>query len=210
MIPVRVKICGITNSADAVYAASLGVHYLGLIFSKSPRKLTLDQARAVSEAVPRTVGRVGVFVDEDIDFVRRAVREIGLDLVQLHGNESPAYCERLEVPHIKVFRVQPDKERDVCRRIEQYDTGYCLLEPYVPGVAGGTGKTADWPLAGRIVKRFPEKRIFLAGGLSPHNIIDAARTVEPFGVDGNSGVETSPGVKDHEKLTLFIDKARSV
>ena len=209
MSSARIKICGITNIADAKHAIELGVDYLGFIFADSPRKLNVAQAAEIANAIPAQIGKVGVFVDEDRRVVTSAIRSAGLDIVQLHGQESPNYCSQIGIPVIKVFRTH-SPDRDIFEHISKYDTEFYLLEPFVPGLAGGTGKTADWPLAARIISHFPDRKFFLAGGLSPQNVVPAIRGVRPFAVDASSGVEDSPGVKNSGKMKSFIKAVRAL
>ena len=135
------------------------------------------------------------------------VQEAGLDMIQLHGEESPEACDRFDRPVIKVIRTTGEKVLD---RIESYATDLFLLEPYVPDQAGGTGKKADWELARRIVECFPDRRFILAGGLNAQNVVSAIRAVSPFAVDASSGLEDSPGLKDHRKMREFVDNVRKL
>jgi phosphoribosylanthranilate isomerase len=202
-----IKICGITRAEDARWASKLGVDYLGFIFSQSPRRVTAFQAKSIIESLPDSIQKVGVFVDEDEAFVRSTAAETGLDLIQLHGEESPSFCSLFDRPVIKVIRTSGE---NVMEAIGRYDTDLFLLEPYVAGMAGGTGKKADWQLALRIIEAFPTRRFFLAGGLDPENVASAIRTIRPFAVDASSGLEESPGVKSHEKMQNFVKNVRSL
>ena len=205
-----IKICGLTRAEDTRLAVSAGADYLGFIFSRSPRRITPEKAAEIGRDLPLEVVRVGVFVNENKEFILAAVREAGLSLIQLHGDESPGLCleleRRLGVPVIKALRAG---DREIFETISAYETGYILLEPHVPGLYGGTGKTAGWPLAREIIRTFPGKKFFLAGGLSPENVDLALHSVRPFAVDASSGLEDSPGIKNHEKVKQFIKAVRA-
>ena len=150
---------------------------------------------------------MGVFINEDETRIRSIAAETGLDLIQLHGEEPPEFCSRFELPVIKVIRTSGE---NVFEKIESYKTDHFLLEPYVPDQAGGTGKRADWKLARRIVDSFPGRRFILAGGLNPENVASAIHAVAPFAVDASSGLEDSPGVKNHDKIHNFVNNVRNL
>ncbi len=209
----RVKICGITNTEDALVAAEAGADLLGFIFyPPSPRSVTPDQAHQITEALhvslspcPR-VSFVGVFVDGDPDSVRQIVAHCGLDYVQLHGAEPPEMVRALMdegIDAIKGFRV---RDGGSLAKLERYQATAYLLDTYVPGQPGGTGKTFDWELAMQAREHGP---ILLAGGLVPENVAEAIRVVRPWGVDVASGVEAAPGRKDHEQVRRFVVAAKS-
>ncbi len=202
-----IKICGITRMEDAQLALKLGVQYLGFIFSKSPRRVSALQAADITRRLPGSIRKVGVFVDEDEAHIRSIAAETGLDLIQLHGEEPPELCSRFELPVIKVIRTSG---KNVFEKIASYKTDLFLLEPYVPDLAGGTGKRADWKLAKRIVDSFPDQRFILAGGLNPENVGSAIRAVAPFAVDASSGLEDGPGVKNHDKIHNFVNNVRNL
>ncbi len=208
-----VKICGLTCTEDALAARDAGADLLGFVFANSPRRVSPEQARkivaALAAAPPSPRGTrhltVGVFVDEHPDTVNRIVESVGLDLVQLHGDESPDYCRSMPVPVIKAFRVQAEGSLEA---LKSYlgAARYLLLDRYRPGAAGGTGETFDWSLAeGMAEFGIPW---FLAGGLHPANVAGAIAHCRPDGVDVSSGVESSPGVKDHRLIREFIFKAK--
>ena len=198
---VRIKICGITNSEDALLAAELGAHALGFIFhKKSPRYVTPEKALSIIDQLPALVLTVGVFVDENPEAVREIAARAGLDWLQLHGNESPEYCRALDRRVIKAFRI---KNEDSLADLARYQ-GACqafLLDTYKKGQIGGTGETFDWHLARQATKYGP---IILAGGLTPENVAAAVKIAQPAAVDVASGVEAAPGKKDPEKLRAFI------
>ncbi len=200
----RIKICGITNLEDAQIAAELGADALGFIFAPSPRQVSLQRAKEIIQKLPPFLTKVGVFVNEELNTVARAMSYCGLDVVQLHGEETPDYCrslgERWRV--IKSFRV---KDGDSLLPLPDYEVSAYLLDTYVKGIAGGTGKTFNWELA-REAKRFG--RIILAGGLNPENITEAIETVKCYAVDVSSGIEAERGKKDFDKMRLFIKRAK--
>ncbi len=197
---VHIKICGTTNLADARYCAALGADYLGFIhYAASPRFVEPALAKEIIEWVegPRSVG---VFVDEDPDLVNKIAADTGFDLVQLHGDETSAYCELIEKPVIKAIRVRvSDTADELLRLMEEYQASVSsfLLDTYVDGVPGGTGKVLPWHIAATLSEKFP---VFLAGGLDPGNIVEAIETVRPVGIDMASGLEEAPGRKSFEAI----------
>jgi phosphoribosylanthranilate isomerase len=198
---VRIKICGITNAEDALLAADLGAHALGFIFyPKSPRSIKSEAARDIIRKLPPLVLSVGVFVDEEVGVVRQVAATVGLDWVQLHGQESPDYCRALGRRVIKGFRVQDESSLAVLPHYRDAVQAF-LLDTYRPGTPGGTGETFDWELARRAQEYGP---IILAGGLTAANISQAITVAQPAAVDVASGVEAAPGVKDPEKLRAFF------
>lgn len=182
-------------------AAALGAHALGFVFyPPSPRAVTLATAKSIIQNLPPFVLTVGVFVDERVERVREMAEAAGLDLLQLHGQESPEYCRRLGRRVIKGLRV---KGEEVLEELQKYQGAAhaFLLDAFKPGVPGGTGQTIDWQLARRAAAYGP---VILAGGLNPANIAEAIRTARPAAVDVASGVEATPGKKDPEKLRQFF------
>ena len=202
----KVKICGITNPADAQAAVEAGADALGFIFyEKSPRYVQLTEAATISRSLAPFIMRVGVFVNAPEDFVLSAIRECGLTLLQFHGDESPEFCGQFGLMNMKAFRVHGPETLD---QIPQYATDAYLLDAFSSTTLGGTGEKFNWDLAVEAQKF--GKPIFLAGGLTAENVAGAIRKVRPFGVDVSSGVESSPGIKDHTKIKAFIAAARSV
>ncbi len=200
---MRIKICGLQETEHAVKAAELGADFLGFVFAASPRKVTPDQARDIIRKLPGSAARVGVFVDERPEVINETVSYCGLDLVQLHGRETPGQCRHIRCPVIKGFRV---RDAGSLAEMEQYRGAVemFLLDTYVRGVAGGTGRAFDWSLArqaGNLGK------IMLAGGLNPENVRAAIDAARPYGVDVSSGVETG-GTKDMAKIAAFIGQVR--
>ncbi|MEW6142025.1 MAG: phosphoribosylanthranilate isomerase [Chloroflexota bacterium] len=200
---VKVKICGITNTDDAVAAAESGADAIGLIFVLSPRRVTPTQARNIVSHLPPDILKIGVFADHGLTEVKDIMAHCRLDFAQLHGSESPDYCTALGNQAIKAFRI---KDESILQSIRQYHTCAYLLDSYSPDAAGGTGCTFNWDIAVR-AKEFG--KIILSGGLTPENVAEAIARVQPAAVDVSSGIESSPGKKDHDKLRAFIDAAKS-
>ncbi len=205
----RVKICGITNLADAICAAEAGASLLGFVFyPPSPRYVAPAQAREIIAAL-RASGAsaqtVGVFVNEPVPAVRQVSAECALDLIQLHGDEPPQSVRALGPRAFKALRLRDSDE--LAARIAKYGgvakgkEPALLIDAYHPDHFGGTGQRADWRIAGQIARDFP---ILLAGGLSAENVAEAIRQVHPWGVDVSSGVERAPGMKDHQQVRQFI------
>ena len=201
---VKVKICGITNLADANTAVEAGADLLGFVFyEKSPRHVTVPAARDISRQLPPQVARVGVFVNAADELVAEALGECGLNVLQFHGEETPEYCRRFGVMNMKAFRI---RDEECLKTLPEYQTDAWLLDAFTRGARGGTGATFNWDLAVE-AQRFG-RPIFLAGGLTPENVAEAVRRVRPFAVDVSSGVEASPGRKDPAKVRAFIAAAR--
>jgi phosphoribosylanthranilate isomerase len=202
---LHIKICGITNVDDARAAAEFGADALGFVFcDKSPRAVKPDRVKEIIASLPPFVSTVGVFVDEAIERIREIIKFTGINIVQLHGSESPDFCAGLSGRFIKAIRV---KDMDDLQTLQQYKNASAfLLDTYSPEAYGGTGQAFNWDIAVE-AKKFG--RIILAGGLHPDNIEDAVRTVRPYAVDVSSGIEgPEKGKKDHEKLGRFIRRAR--
>ncbi len=205
MAGVRVKICGITNWKDAQRAIEIGATFLGFNFyPRSPRYITPAKARRIVRRLPERISAVGVFVNEREEKVLGIARAVGLDYLQLHGDETPEVLARLKrkLPVIKAVRVRrPFRAAQVARF---KNASAILLDGFDRRLRGGTGKTFDWRIA-RSAKRYA--RIFLAGGLTPENIGEAIRAVRPYAVDVCSGVEARPGKKDPARLRAFLRAA---
>ncbi|MBI4687931.1 MAG: phosphoribosylanthranilate isomerase [Nitrospirae bacterium] len=201
---VRIKVCGITNLADALAATEYGADALGFVFyAKSPRAITPETVKGIISEIPPFVTTVGVFVDEKPSEVEKIISYTGLDVIQLHGSEAPTDCN-LSKKIIKAIRV---KELTDLEPLERYkNTSAFLLDAYSPDAFGGTGQVFNWDIA---VEAKKYGRIILAGGLTPDNIEEAIIWVQPYGVDVVTGVEgEKKGIKDHKKLRLFIEKAK--
>ena len=195
-----VKICGITRAQDAELAAALGARALGFVFwPASPRAVTVETAKAIARRIPPNVMKVGVFVNEDIARVREIVDDVGLDFAQLHGDESPEYCQQLGKKVIKAVGMQANGETT----LGTFSSDVLLLvDAHDPASRGGTGRTVDWDAARAIAA---ERPTILAGGLNAANVRLAIRSVRPYGVDVSSGVESAPGIKDPAKLRSFFE-----
>jgi phosphoribosylanthranilate isomerase len=201
---VKVKICGITNVEDGIAAANAGADALGFIFyEQSPRYVPIETAATIMRDLPAMIVKVGLFVDAEEEVVYRAIRECGLNLLQFHGAESPEYCVQFGLMSMKAFQV---RDAESLARVNDFKTDAWLLDSYSPGKLGGTGEKFNWDLA--IEARKLGRPIFLAGGLTPENVAEAVRHVEPYAVDVSSGVEISPGKKDHGKVEAFIQAAK--
>lgn len=200
----RIKICGITTLDDALHAVEAGADALGFVFYKeSPRHIFPEEAARIIAQLPPFVQVVGLFVNEQPDQVNGTADLCRLDLVQLHGDETPAYCEQIKRRILKAFRVRTLTCLDP---MADYRTAGILLDTYSPSFYGGTGTAFNWEIATEAVKR--HQRIVLAGGLTPDNVADAVRQVHPWAVDVSSGVEQAPGRKDHQKVREFIRAAK--
>jgi phosphoribosylanthranilate isomerase len=201
---VIVKICGITNLADATQASEAGADALGFIFyDQSPRSITVAAAAAIARSLPPFIVKVGVFVDAEEELVYNAIAECQLNLLQFHGAESPAYCRQFGLMSMKAFRI---RDAESLAQMPSYQTDSWLLDAYSADKPGGTGERFNWDLAIKAQKL--GRPIFLAGGLTPENVGDAVRRVRPYGVDVSSGVEAVPGRKDHTKVKAFIHAAK--
>jgi phosphoribosylanthranilate isomerase len=201
---VKVKICGLTSIPDALSAAGAGADMIGLMFHPaSPRHVPLETAAGIARAVPLSVAKVGVFVNAPEEFVRRAISDCGLNLLQFHGDEPPEYCVQFGLMNVKAFRIRDAASLEVLSR---YPTDAWLLDAFTPGKLGGTGERFDWDLA--LQANRLGRPIFLAGGLTPENVGPAVAHVRPFAVDVSSGVESAPGKKDPAKVAAFIRAAK--
>ena len=201
---VKIKICGITNLEDALTAVEAGADALGFVFySASPRHVLSEQAAEIIRHLPPFVQTVGLFVNEYPATVNAIADRCGLDVVQLHGEETAEYCTFIRRRVIKAFRVKDNTTLDV---LTQYHVSGCLLDAWSPAAPGGTGQTFNWEIAAEAVKR--GHRIVLAGGLTPDNVAESIRQVHPYGVDVSSGVESAPGRKDASKTRRFVELAK--
>jgi len=202
----EIKICGITNLEDASFAAECGADALGFNFyAKSPRCVRPERAREIVEKIPDGIAMVGVFVNHDPLEVKKTVKFCDLDLVQLHGDESPQYCRQFPSSLlIKAF--SPRDEHDL-RKVRSYPVRAILVDAYDPFRYGGAGKKSDWGLAAKVKEKH---LLILAGGLNVDNIREAVEIVSPHAVDVNSGVESSPGKKDPRKVRAIIEILRRI
>lgn len=220
-----VKICGISDPKHARLAAAFGADFIGMVFAPSKRQVTLGEAKRIAKALGKAGGPrlqsgdpaaieealrvrrpllVGVFADQDPDTINAIAEEVGLDLIQLSGSEPWEVNEHLVRPVLKCMKLREDEAAGAV--MAHYHGGaLLLLDPFVPGTYGGTGRTLDWTVAAEIAGQTPT---VLAGGLTSANVGEAVRTVQPWAVDVSSGVETD-GVKDPQKIRAFIAAARS-
>jgi len=207
----RIKMCGLTRDKDIEAGINAGLDALGFIFyEKSPRNVTPDFVRSMVSKVGPFTDCIGVFVNRDREEVEEIVEYCGLSHAQLHGNEDPKYCERVErfaspCRVIKALRVSEDSTEKDFIPYAKVIHGY-LLDTYSKGIAGGTGSTFNWSIIPRLQLQRP---MILAGGLDPDNVEEALQQVQPFGLDVNSGVEIEPGIKDHVKLFEFVRRVRA-
>jgi len=200
----QIKICGITNIDDALCAAACGADAIGFIFHPpSPRFIAAERAKEIIAALPAGIATVGVFVNLDAEEVARTVEDCGLDLIQLHGDESPEYCRRF--PPERVIKAVFLRAPEELRALDAYNVRAFLADFREAGRYGGTGKRADWGLAARLGKSHP---LILAGGLGIENIGEALAAVAPGAVDINSGCERTPGIKDHERMRRIVGMIR--
>ncbi|MFZ3183550.1 MAG: phosphoribosylanthranilate isomerase [Pseudomonas sp.] len=204
MSVVRSKICGITRIEDALLAVAAGADALGFVFySKSPRAVSIEQARGIIAALPPFVTTVGLFVNADRRELTALLDGLPLDLLQFHGDETPADCTGYQRPYIKALRVKPGD--DIAQLAAPYaDAAGILLDTFVAGIPGGTGAAFDWSL----VPRNLSKPVILAGGLTPENVFAAIEQVRPYAVDVSGGVEANRGIKDANKVQAFLREVR--
>ena len=190
---IQIKICGVTSFNDAIMAANYGASALGFIFyEKSPRYINPEILKTWISNVPSSVKKVGVFVNKDVDKVNKIVEELNLGMVQLHGDESPEYCNQMIRPVIKVFRVNNKFDSIM---LNNYQVATFLFDTYNKENRGGTGESFDWQ---SILQLNTEIPVILSGGLNADNVLEGIEVVKPSAVDVNSGVEAAPGKKDEE------------
>ena len=199
----RVKVCGITNPEDALCAVRLGASALGFVFyQESPRFISPEEAGEIIRQIPPFVTKVGVFVNAGADYLKEARDVAGFDVYQFHGDETPEFCAAFAENYIKAVRV---KNAESLHAVELYDTDAFLFDTYSPDAYGGTGENFSWDVLSR--RKLEDKSVILSGGLNSDNVRDAIRAVNPYAVDVSSGVESSPGIKDHLKLKWFMEAA---
>lgn len=196
---VRVKICGITRTQDAIIAIEAGADAIGLVFyERSSRFVTVSKAQEICTKLPPFVQITGLFVNASLEMIHTTTREVGLDVIQLHGEESPTFCHVLNRRIIKALRVASYED---LQQAKEYDVSAILYDAKVSGVQGGSGQTFDWSL----LHHHPGHRpMILAGGLHPGNVVQAINQVHPYAVDVSSGVESSPGIKDPVLIRKFM------
>jgi phosphoribosylanthranilate isomerase len=202
----RIKVCGITRLEDALAAARSGADAIGLVFyERSPRYVSLAQAKQLAEALPPFVTVVGLFVNAKASFVREVLASVPLDMLQFHGDESAEFCAQFAKPYLKAIRVKAGVDLLQCAARFHTAKGL-LLDAHVEGIAGGTGATFDWAL---IPKQLPLP-VILSGGLNVGNVAAAIKQVRPYAVDVSSGVEASKGIKDAGKIAAFINEVKNI
>ena len=200
----RVKICGITRIQDGLFASEVGADAIGLVFyPKSPRFVTAVQADTIIRKLPPFITNVGLFVNPAPEDVFEITRNVRLDLLQFHGEESPEFCEQFGLPYLKAVRVKPGVD------LVQYALAYngakgLLLDAFVEGTHGGTGQSFDWSL----IPKELSLPVVLSGGLHPENVMAAIQHVRPWAVDVSSGVEASKGIKDAARMAAFMKGVR--
>ncbi|MFK5927100.1 MAG: phosphoribosylanthranilate isomerase [Desulfuromusa sp.] len=199
----KIKICGITNIDDALFAVEAGADALGFVFyEKSPRYVLPETVQQIISVLPPFVTTVGLFVNASAETIEPTMRMTGINVIQLHGDESPEQSVFSSYPVLKAVRV---KDADSLAGIERYPVSALLLDAWNNQQYGGTGESFDWQLARKLTGKLP---LILAGGLNPDNVAEAIRVVAPYAVDVSSGVEISPGHKDHDKIYKFIQQVR--
>ncbi len=203
MLIVKVKICGITNYADAKAAVDMGADLLGFNFyPKSPRYIKPEEAFKIINKLPAIADTAGVFVNSSFEQIRETISTCQLNWIQLHGDESPEFCNEFFSVDVKTMKAIRVKEQNDIKQAEKYFTDAILLDAFDPKKYGGTGLTFDWNIVGHI-----GKRIFLAGGINPDNVVKAVK-LGVYGIDVCSGIESEPGKKDHKKMKKLFDNIR--
>ena len=203
---VRVKVCGITRLEDAQLACELGTAAVGFVFwGQSPRYVTPSRAREIVAALPEHVLSVGVFVNPSESEARSIADGVGLGGIQLHGDETIDLCERFPYPVMKAVALKDAESVETACRLP--DAVTVVLDVHDPVSRGGTGRPVDWTLAAQVAAR---RRVFLAGGLTSANVVEAVETVRPYGVDVSSGLETSPGIKSPAAVEAFFRAVKTM
>jgi phosphoribosylanthranilate isomerase len=204
----RIKLCGITTLDDAQMAVDVGAWAVGcILWPRSPRMCDPAEAARIAAAVRRRAHVCGVFVNQHLDEVTGLVDGIGLTMVQLHGDEGPAFCaEVARRTGAKVMKAAQVRTAADVRALEAFHTDFHLLDAHLPGMRGGTGETFDWELVRTRRSKVP---LVLSGGLTPGNVAEAIVATRPFAVDTASGTEASPGIKDPAKVAAFVDAVQS-
>ncbi len=200
---MKVKICGITDVETALAAAEYGADAIGFVFAESKRRVSIEQAREIIQQLPKPILKVGVFVNEKKEVIHETVERAGLTAIQLHGDESPEFCNGFPVPVIKALSIASATDLN---QIHDYPCDFLLLDSPRGSYYGGNGETFDWGILREF--DFGSKQIILAGGLHSGNVVAAIEEVRPAMVDVSSGVETN-GKKDLQKIQEFIDRAKN-
>jgi phosphoribosylanthranilate isomerase len=206
---LRVKICGLTTPQDAAAAIEFGADALGFnFFPGSRRCLRMESAGEWIAALPGNIEKVAILVNPSWEEATAAAATAGITVLQLHGTEPPEFCQRLMKEGIRFEKALPVTGADSLANVSDFFTGTVLLDSGGAGEFGGSGRTFPWEIARDFVRTSPQFRVILAGGLTPQNVAEAVAMVRPFGVDVTSGVESSPGRKDHGRMRAFIAAAR--
>ena len=203
---MKIKICGITNLKDANAAVEYGADILGFVFAKSPRRITPKTAAAIIEGIGPCVEFAGVFIDSPVSMVQKIILECKVNILQFHGDESSEYCDAFRQTH-KVFKAFRIKDKNDLKGLRKYEVDGYLLDTFIKGKIGGTGKAFDWKLA-KEAKNIVNP-IVLSGGLNPKNVASAIKIVKPYMVDASSGLEKSPGKKDKRLVERFIREVKN-
>ncbi len=200
MTRTRIKFCGIRRTEDALFAVDLDVDAIGLMFyEKSARYITFEQAQQIAKNIPAFVTTVGVFVNAEHDYVQQAINQVHFNCLQFQGDENAVFCESFSLPYIKAIRVQ--ENMDVLAEVKQFSSASAIiLDAYHAQQYGGSGQTFNWQ---HIPDNFPAPLI-LAGGLMAANVAQAIQQIKPYGLDVSSGIESSPGIKDLQKMQQFV------
>ena len=201
---VKVKICGITTMEAAITASKAGADFIGFVFANSRRRITPSAAKIIANYIPDNVKKVGVFVNESPQSINKIALKVGLDYVQLHGDESPTFCTKMQLPVIKAFRVI---DKQSVYKLAAYHCDYYLLDSAAGPYRGGNGTTFNWYITNH--EDIRKEKLILAGGLTEQNVEDAIRIVQPAVIDVSSGVETD-GKKDIGKIKRFVQKAKEI
>jgi phosphoribosylanthranilate isomerase len=209
MSPARVKICGVTRLADAELAVELGAWAVGMVFyPASRRRCELDEAELIGASLRRRVELAGVFVNAPLDEIADVSERVGLTLVQLHGDEGPAFCaEVARRTGARTIKAASVRGLFTVRELERFHTDFHLLDGYAPGLRGGTGERFDWSLLSRRRSKLP---LIVGGGLDADSVAAAIATIRPFAVDVATGVEAEPGIKDPQRMRAFFAAAQTV
>lgn len=202
---VKAKVCGITNPEDARLAVGSGADAIGLVFAESPRKVSVEEAREIVAALPKGILKVGVFVNEEPEEVLSVAREVGLDYVQLHGDETPETVTFLREGGVKVMKALRVRDEGSLAALERYGADLIMLDAWSEKARGGTGERFDWALAKSLRGR---GNIVVSGGLNPENVREAISFFEPYGVDASSSLEDAPGKKNEERVRRFVSAAK--
>jgi phosphoribosylanthranilate isomerase len=204
MTHTRIKFCGLTRAEDVRLAVELGVDYVGLVFAPhSKRRLSLKQAFTLRALVPEEIAVVALVMDNDESHIRAIVQQVQPDLLQFHGSEDDAFCAAFGVPFLKAIAMGSEDE-DALARAAEFPNAYAyLLDGHNKGEQGGSGQRFDWTRAPRL-----DKPVLLAGGLSSENVATAIRSARPWGVDVSSGIESAPGIKNPDRMRMFVEEAR--